>query len=61
MTNAEKIRSMTDEELSVLLAEFNHEYEADCIVDTLSNERTKCFGGSCTECIKNFLQEEVKE
>lgn len=60
MTNSERIKNMSDEELSKLLVMYN-QYEEDCIVDALSKGKRKCGDGTCEECIKKFLQEEVKE
>lgn len=41
MTNSERIKNMSDDELSVFLAICNEEYVADCVVDMLSNEKKK--------------------
>ena len=57
MTNAEKIRSMTDEELAYMLmcpAEYDLNFNRNC----------KCNGEmkhDCIECTKQWLQSEVEE
>ncbi len=48
MTNADRIRSMTDEELAEWLYE-----RSDCVV-TLD-----CLDDSCDECILKWLKEEM--
>lgn len=51
MTNHEKIKQMTAEELAVFIAE-NH---YGCSIPT------DCLRGKCSECIKMWLEREVEE
>lgn len=64
MTNAEKIRNMSNEEL----AEFIHKMEATCFVDIIGYANKDCGQGkiSCRECrakaptILEWLQSEAE-
>lgn len=51
MTNHEKIKQMTADELAVFIAE-NH---YGCSIPT------DCLRGKCSECIKMWLNREVQE
>lgn len=63
MTNADRIRNMTDEEL----AEFIDRLTSTCLVDALGVEVEDCGKKECKQCkiefgsIKEWLQAEVKE
>lgn len=53
MTNADRIRSMTDEELR----DFWHRYMGGC-----PKPWEECkFEDSCSECVLSWLKQEVKE
>lgn len=52
-TNADRIRSMTDEELAEFLKE-----SSECIHCVYSDNDRSCFGGSCTVGIMKWLQKD---
>lgn len=51
MTNHEKIKQMTADELAVFIAENRY----GC------NMPINCLSGKCSECIKIWLEQEVQE
>lgn len=56
MTNAEKIKSMTDEELSHYLP------SADCYNCPIQADINDCYcTSSCYECALNWLKKEAEE
>lgn len=54
-TNADKIRSMTDEELAVLLSE-----PCECSVDPEEDGYRECGDKFCIEYLLNWLQQPVE-
>lgn len=54
MTNGDRIRAMTDEELVDLINEFN-------ICDNRTNEECKFnYGADCSECVLDWLKQPVE-
>lgn len=58
MTNADRIRNMTDEELAVLLEKIVAS-NGDCLFNC--NEYTSAMCIDCKQCYLNWLQKEVQE
>lgn len=56
MTNGEKIRSMTDEELAKLFAE-----HIDCATCHLTNPKNCRTEESCNKAFWNWLKQQVEE
>ena len=61
MKNAERIRSMNDEELAEMLYESDTMWDLWCNDAIPVNELKKCIIDDCKVCILKWLKEEVKE
>ena len=60
-TNADRIRSMTNEELAELIYNFDSLWEKFCVTDAEVIRENLCPIEDCRICIKNWLEEEAKE
>lgn len=56
LTNADRIRSMTDEKLAKWMCGFN-----TCIIPFEPDSEAYCTGEHCEECILKWLKSEVEE
>ena len=60
MTNADRIRNMTDEELAEFLVRVNGAYAKDCMVGIEVCKYDDCADMDCEDCFLEWLQAEVK-
>ena len=58
MTNGDKIRSMTDEELARWL---NNEASCTCNICIGQKDKSSCTYYMCEECVAKWLKQEVSE
>ena len=61
MTNADRIRNMSDEELAEFLVKVNGAYAKDCMVGIEVCKYDDCADMDCEDCFLEWLQAEVKE
>lgn len=57
MTNGDRIRQMTDEELAHWL---NDEANYTCNICTRQNAKSSCYGHKCEKYVAKWLKKEVK-
>lgn len=60
MTNYEKIKSMSIDELSIFLMKVNLAYSEDCMVG-ISECKHRQVDGGCKLCFKEWLESEVEQ
>ena len=61
MTNADRIRNMSDEELADFLVRVNCAYAEDCMVGIEVCKCDDCADMDCVDCFLEWIQAEVKE